>query len=134
MTAADLSPQALALLLDEANHAPQESVQSALAGLDGVQHHRVSGLISHLTQTKRASWAAVAAATGTVPPPDDAGLRRLMAWEVEQARQLSPEQLCAELTYSGQVMTVAELLRLNARHSVWHAGQLAALAGRTGSA
>ena len=26
MNAADLSPQALALLLDEANHAPQESV------------------------------------------------------------------------------------------------------------
>ncbi|MHA0033658.1 hypothetical protein ACXXDK_01385 [Deinococcus sp. PESE-38] len=67
-------------------------------------------------------------------PPDDAGLRRLMDWEVEQTRQLSPQQLSTELTYSEQVMTVAEVLRLNARHSVWHAGQLAALAGRVRSA
>lgn len=127
MRAADLSPEVLALLLDEANHAPWESVQSALAGLEGVQHHRVGWLVSHLTQTKRAYWAAIAAVTTLEPPPGAAGLRDLMAWEVTQARRLTPEQLAALLTYSGAEMTVAELLRLNARHSVWHAGQLAAL-------
>ena len=133
MNAADLSPQALATLLDEANHAPRESVQSALAGLEGVEHHRVGWLVSHLTQTKRVSWAAIAAVTNLEPPPGAAGLRDLMAWEVTQARRLSPEQLCAELTHSGQAMTVAELIRLNVRHSVWHAGQLAAL-GRVAGA
>lgn len=129
MNAADL-----ALLLHEANFAPWESVQSALGMGDGATHPRVGWLTAHLTQTKRAYWAAIAGATGCPPSPDDAGLRRLMAWEVEQTRRLSPEQLSTELTYSEQAMTVAELLRLNARHSVWHAGQLAALAGRTGSA
>ena len=175
MNAADL-----ALLLQEANSAPWESVQSALDMVDGATHPRIGWLTTHLTQTKRAYWAAIAEATGCPPPPDDAGLRRLMDWEVEQTRQLSPEQLSTELTYttlknslviqtifpngvskrkygaerrgrdggafptslkkssvpyySEQTMTVAELLRLNARHSVWHAGQLAALAGRVRSA
>ena len=124
----------LATLLHEANHAPWESVQSALAGAEGASHSRVGWLVSHLTQTKRGYWAAVAVATQTSAPPDEAGLRRLMAWEVEQTRQLSPAQLGTELTYAGQRLTVAELLRLNARHSVWHAGQLAALAGRVRSA
>ena len=129
MNAADLT-----LLLQEANSAPWESVQSALDMVDGATHPRIGWLTTHLTQTKRAYWAAIAEATGCPPPPDDAGLRRLMDWEVEQTRQLSPEQLSTELTYSEQTMTVAELLRLNARHSVWHAGQLAALAGRVRSA
>ncbi|AAF11563.1 hypothetical protein [Deinococcus radiodurans] len=129
MNAADL-----ALLLQEANSAPWESVQSALDMVDGATHPRIGWLTTHLTQTKRGYWAAIAGATGDLPPPDDAGLRRLMGWEVEQTRQLSPEQLSTELTYSEQTMTVAELLRLNARHSVWHAGQLAALAGRVRSA
>ena len=129
MNAADL-----ALLLHEANFAPWESVQSALDSVDGATHPRIGWLTTHLTQTKRAYWAAIAEATGGPPPPDAAGLRRLMAWEVEQARHLSLEQLSTEVTYSEQVMTVAELLRLNARHSVWHAGQLAALAGRVRSA
>lgn len=133
MTSADLSSEALALLLDEANHAPWESVQSALAGLDGVRHHRVGWLVTHLTGTKRAYWAVIAAVTGVEPPPDAAALRDLMAWEVAQARRLTPEQLASPLTYSGTEMTVAELLRLNARHSLWHAGQLAAL-GRVAGA
>ena len=129
MNAADLT-----LLLQEANFAPWESVQSALDAAEGASSPRLGWLTGHLTQTKRASWAAIAGATGCPPPPDAAGLRRLMAWEVEQARQLTPEQLCAAVTHAGQVLTVAELLRLNARHSVWHAGQLAALAGRVRSA
>ena len=53
-----------------------------------------------------------------------------MAWEVDAARRLTPAHLEATLTHAGQSMTVAELLRLNARHSAWHAGQIAALAGR----
>ena len=127
--AADPAPEVLALLLHEANFAPDHSVQRALDEVEGASHPRLALLIGHLTQTKRACWTCVAEATGTTLPPDAAGLRRLMVWEVERVRTLTPEHLAAELTCGAQVMTVAERLRLNARHSVWSAGQLAALAG-----
>lgn len=129
MNAADL-----ALLLDEANHAPWESVRSALEGVEGQPHPRVGWLVSHLAQMKREYWTKVAQAAGSPPPPDDAGLTRLMAWEVEQARSLTDAQLARSVTHSGEVFTVSQLLRLNARHTAWHAGQIAALAGRVRSA
>lgn len=129
MNAADL-----ALLLDEANHAPWESVQSALSGIEGQPHPRVGWLVSHLAQTKRGYWTKVAQAVGSPPPPDDAGLTRLMGWEVEQARSLSDAQLARSVTHSGEVFTVSQLLRLNARHTSWHAGQIAMLAGRVRTA
>lgn len=122
----------LAALLDEANHAPWESVRAALAQIDGQPHPRVGWLTSHLTATKRDCWAQIAAATGTPAPDDAAGLTRLMAWEVDAARALSEQALLTPLPPSdggsGSHMTVAEALRVNARHTAWHAGQIAALA------
>ncbi len=120
----------LATLLDEANHAPWESVRAALAGIDGQPHPRVGWLTSHLSATKRDFWLQIAAATGTPAPDDAAGLTRLMAWEVDAARALNDDALQTRLTHSGQDMTVTEMLRLNARHTAWHAGQIAALANR----
>lgn len=122
MNSADLSD-----LLDETNHDPHESVQAALDGVDGQPHPRVAALAAHLTATKRECWARIAAATGTPAPPDDAGLRRLMTWEVQAARALPPEALRTPVTHAGRTMTVEQLLRLNARHAAWHAGQIAAL-------
>jgi uncharacterized damage-inducible protein DinB len=122
------SADALATLLDEANHAPWESVRAALTLIDGQPHPRVGWLTSHLSATKRDFWAQIAAATSTPAPDDAAGLSRLMAWEVDAARALDTDALQTRLTHSGQDMTVAELLRLNARHTAWHAGQIAALA------
>lgn len=124
MNAADL-----ALLLDEANHAPWESVKAALAMVDGQPHPRIGWLTTHLAETKRNYWAVIAEVTGCPTPPDDMGLNRLMVWEVEATRQLSPEALLLPQTYQ-EGGTVASLLRLNARHTVWHAGQIAALAKR----
>lgn len=131
MKAADL-----ALLLDEANHAPWESVRAALAMVDGQPHPRIGWLIMHLAETKRNYWAAIAEVTGCPVPPDDMGLTRLMSWEIETTRALSPEALALPQTYQegGTVQEggmVASLLRLNARHTVWHAGQIAALTRQT---
>ncbi|MFB9991814.1 hypothetical protein ACFFLM_07515 [Deinococcus oregonensis] len=135
MTAEQFSSAALATLLEEANQHPWESVRSALAGADGQPHPRIAALASHLTATKREYWTLIAGVANTVsPPPDDAGLTRLMAWEVEAARALPESALGLLVTHSGTPLTVSELLRLNARHTAWHAGQIAALARRERSA
>ena len=133
------SADALATLLDEANQHPWESVRSALAGAEGQPHPRIAALASHLTATKRSYWTLISAAANvggnTVsPPPDDAGLTRLMDWEVAAARALPESALSLLVTHSGTPLTVSELLRLNARHTAWHAGQIAALARRERSA
>ncbi|UQN04921.1 DinB family protein [Deinococcus sp. QL22] len=133
------SADALATLLDEANQHPWESVRSALAGAEGQPHPRIAALASHLTATKRAYWTLISgvasAGSNTVPPPPgDAGLTRLMAWEVAAARALPESALSLLVTHSGTPLTVSELLRLNARHTAWHAGQIAALARRERSA
>lgn len=122
------SADELATLLDEANHAPWESVRAALATIDGQPHPRVGWLTSHLTATKRDYWAQIAAATNTPAPDDAAGLSRLMAWEVDAARSLNADALQTRLSSGDGGMTVSEVLRLNARHTAWHAGQIAALA------
>lgn len=125
-----MTPEDLSVLLDEANHHPWESVQAALNKVDGQPHPRIGWLTTHLTETKRGYWLLVAGATGITPPPDDVGLTRLMAWEVETARNLPPDSLEKPLQYEGMPFTIASLLRLNARHTTWHAGQIAALARR----
>lgn len=130
MTSA-MNSAGLAALLQECNHDPWESVQAALAGVDGQPHPRIAWLVTHLSATKREYWALIAQATATPAPPDDAGLTRLMVWEVEAARNLPDEALSAQVTHSDRMFTVAELIRLNARHTAWHAGQIAALATRT---
>lgn len=125
-----MTPADLALLLDEANHAPWESVRAALAMVDGQPHPRIGWLTMHLAETKRKYWAVLAEVTGCPTPPDDMGLTRLMSWEVEAVRALSPEALALPQSYQDGG-TVASLLRLNARHTVWHAGQIAALTRQT---
>lgn len=130
MTPPIMTPEDLATLLDEANHNPWEGVQATLAKVSGQPHPRIGWLTAHLTETKRAYWTLIAETTRTAPPPADAGLTRLMTWEVQAARQLAPESLHISISYGGLEFTVASLLRLNARHTAWHAGQIAALAHR----
>ncbi|WP_288482489.1 hypothetical protein [uncultured Deinococcus sp.] len=128
------SADQLAALLDEADHAPWESVRAALSGVEGQPHPRIGWLTTHLAVTKREYWGLIAAATGAPPPPDDYGLTRLMAWEIGAARALSDDALTRRVVHAGAEFGVAELLRLNARHTAWHAGQIAALADRSRSA
>ena len=127
-------------LLDEANHARWESLASALGMADGQPHPRVGRLVQHVSVTKRGYWEAIAAVlTGpqqsgprqpsdhALQPPPELDLNAVCLWEVQRAAVLSGEELQTTLTYSGKQMSVADLLRLNARHTVWHAGQIAAL-------
>ena len=129
-------------LLDEANHAHWESFASALGMADGQPHPRVGRLVQHVSVTKRGYWEAIAAAMATPrqpqgqpspdqsslnQPPPELGLNAVCLWEVQRAAALSGEELQTTLIYSGKQMSVADLLRLNARHTVWHAGQIAAL-------
>ncbi|MDL2343651.1 hypothetical protein QOL99_05735, partial [Deinococcus sp. MIMF12] len=62
----------------------------------------------------------------TPPPPDDAGLTRLAAWEAEAAARLTPEHLAVRV--GGR--SVAELLLEHVREMLWTAGQIASAAGR----
>ncbi|WP_407539681.1 hypothetical protein Q0M94_16120 [Deinococcus radiomollis] len=117
----------LAQLLSEANSADWESLASALKLADGQPPPRVAWLVQHLSVTKRGHWEAIAATLGTPLPPPELNLNGLCLWEVGQAQVLSAEGLAAPVDYSGARLSVAELLRLNARHTVWHAGQIAAL-------
>ncbi|WP_412029710.1 hypothetical protein [Deinococcus yunweiensis] len=123
-----MTPDELAILLDEANHDPWESAQTAVALIDGQPHPRVGWLTTHLRATKYEYWTLIAAATGSAAPPDDAGLTRLMTWEVQAARSLGTDALDVTVEHAGRTFTVAGLLRMNARHTAWHAGQIAALA------
>ncbi|WP_135228027.1 hypothetical protein [Deinococcus fonticola] len=125
-----MTPEDLATLLDEANHHPWESVKAALSKVDGQPHPRIGWLTAHLAETKRRYWLLVAEVAGSRLPPDDAGLTRLMEWEIEAARELPAESLNLSTAYEGMEWSVASLLRLNARHTAWHAGQIAALARR----
>ncbi|THF87794.1 hypothetical protein E7T09_00700 [Deinococcus sp. KSM4-11] len=123
-----MTPNDLATLLDEVDHDAWESVQAALARIEWQPHPRVGWLTTHLRATKHEYWTVIAAATATPAPPDDAGLTRLMVWEVEASRALPLASLDAPVEHAGRSFTVAGLLRLNARHTAWHAGQIAALA------
>lgn len=53
-----------------------------------------------------------------------------MHWEAEALATLRAADLAQNVQYAGQTLSVAELLRLNIRHSLWQAGQIAALAQR----
>ena len=117
----------LARLLHDANSADWESLASALRLADGQPPPRVAWLVQHLSVTKRGYWEAISAALGAPKPPPELNLDGLCAWETAQAQQLSAEGLAVHLDYSGTRLSVADLLRLDARHTVWHAGQIAAL-------
>lgn len=120
----------LCALLEEANFDPWESVSGALDLARGQVPPRVAWLTLHLAETKREYWRLIAALTNTPAPPAEGDLAALMRWELEAASRLGEAQLDLETEYSGRTLSVAALIRLNARHSAWHAGQIAALAGR----
>lgn len=117
-------------LLREANFDAWESVQQASALAVGQVPPRVAWLLEHIFETKRSHWTLVAETLGTPGPPDDLDLQALMAWELSALENLTPQQRQTGLTYSGRSLDVAALVRLNARHSVWHAGQIAELSAR----
>ena len=117
----------VAMLLHEANFDPWESLTSALSRAAGLVPPRVAWLTEHVATTKRTYWTLVAQATRLPAPPPDLDLDGLLSWEVEAAGRLTPEHLATRVTYGGREFTVEGLLRLNARHTAWHAGQIAAL-------
>lgn len=126
MSGVSLPPADLARLLRDAQEGPHYSVRAALALADGQPPPRIAGLVAGLTARKRALWTGIAGVTGTVPPPDDAGLTRLGAWEEQAAQGLTPAQLALRL--DGR--TVADLLLEHVRETLWTAGLIAAHASR----
>ena len=124
---APLSAPQLAALLDEAFQADWESLRAALNTVEGQPHPRIGWLTQHLSVTKRGYWQALADVLHTPPAPPDLDLDALCRWEVQTAATLTPAQLETPLEYSDAAMTVGDLLRVNIRHTVWHAGQIAAL-------
>ncbi|AZI43750.1 hypothetical protein EHF33_03245 [Deinococcus psychrotolerans] len=85
-------------------------------------------LLEHLRETKLEIWALCLAATDRPAPPASLSLLELCRWEVESARSLSAVELGTNAVHAGRTFDVSGLLRQSARHTVWHAGQLAALA------
>lgn len=105
--------------LNDANFDPWESVSSILE----VTGERALRLRAHILETKLLYWNLIATTHQLEQPPTR--LLELMHYELRITRSLTFEQLRCELEYSGRIMTVSALIRLSARHSVWHAGQIA---------
>jgi uncharacterized damage-inducible protein DinB len=103
----------------EANFANWESVKS-------VQHitgPRAERLMAHILETKRMYWKIIAKACKLPAAPKT--LEEIMQYELEQIEQMDSATRATPLKYGSQRMTAAALIRLSARHSVWHAGQIA---------
>ena len=112
-----MNPELYAML-EEANFDAWESVQSVLEHTG----ERAERLRAHILETKCKYWNLIRTACELPEPPET--LSGVMKYELEVVGQLTPEQLEIPLDY-GRTMTVAGLIRLSARHSVWHAGQIA---------
>jgi hypothetical protein len=102
----------------EANFDTWESVQSILEHTG----ERAGRLRAHILETKRNYWNLIRTSCPLPEPPET--LLELMKYELTAVEQLTGDQLEIQLDY-GRAMTVAQLIRLSARHSVWHAGQIA---------
>jgi hypothetical protein len=102
----------------DSNYNQWESVTSVLA----IKTPRAERLLEHIRDTKQMYWKIIAKKLKLPKPPS--GLTELMAYELEQTAGMSTEARAALVTY-GEKMTVSRLVRLSARHSVWHAGQIA---------
>jgi uncharacterized damage-inducible protein DinB len=103
----------------EANFAKFESIKS-------VQHitgPRAERLMAHILETKRMYWKIIAKACKLPTVPKT--LEEIMQYELEQIEQMDAATRATPLKYGSQRMTAASLIRLAARHSVWHAGQIA---------
>jgi hypothetical protein len=112
-----MNPELYAIL-EEANFDAWESVQSILEHTG----ERADRLRAHILKTKRKYWNLIRTACELPEPPET--LLEVMRYELEMVERLRPEQLGIQLDY-GRIMSVARLIRLSARHSVWHAGQIA---------
>ncbi len=106
-------------LVFEANFDPWESVSSIL------EHsgERASRLRAHILETKLIYWNLICSSLKLEPAPKT--LLELMHFECRMTGLLSFEQRAVKLQYSGRELSVAALIRLSARHSIWHAGQIA---------
>jgi hypothetical protein len=109
----------LEVMLFEANFDPWESVSSIL------EHsgERADRLRAHILETKLIYWQLICSTLKLEPPPSD--LLELMHFECRLTAALNLKQRAMTLKYSGRELSVAALIRLSARHSVWHAGQIA---------
>lgn len=116
-------------MLQAANFDAWESVQSVLDKMPGTPPEHAQWLEQHILETKL-EYARLIAGALSRPNPPEYDLPALMTWEVEEAKTLSPDDLNVNLQYSQRTMTVREVLSFNIRHSIWHAGQLAALLAR----
>jgi hypothetical protein len=106
-------------LLEEANFDPWESLVTVM----NQRGERAERLLAHILETKLGYWTLIRAHCRLPEPPPT--LPELMRYELEAVRRLTVSQLEISLIYSGRELTVARLIRLSARHSVWHAGQIA---------
>ena len=104
--------------LNDSNFDPWESVSSVLEHAGERSQH----LQAHILETKLLYWNLMATTLRLEPPTT---LLELMHFESKIITSLNLEQRNIRLEYSGRVMTVGALIRLSARHSVWHAGQIA---------
>jgi hypothetical protein len=109
----------LYLTLLEANEHDWESVRSVMDR----DTPRARRLLAHILETKHLYWTMISSACDLEPPMME--LELIMRYELEQVARLTPAQRAITLEYSGKTVTIAALVRLNARHSAWHAGQIA---------
>jgi hypothetical protein len=136
-------PDDLEVMLFESNFDPWESVSSILAH----SGERAIRLKAHIFETKLMYWQLICSTLNLEPPPSSllersdpsplgtslgsrsearaSSLLELMHFECRLTALLSVEQLAVTLEYSGRELSVAALIRLSIRHSVWHAGQIA---------
>jgi hypothetical protein len=106
-------------IIFEANFDPWESVSSIL------EHsgERANRLRAHILETKLMYWNLIATTLKLEQPPTT--LLELLHFEYRVTGLLTLEQLQQTTLYSDRVLSIAALIRLSARHSVWHAGQIA---------
>jgi hypothetical protein len=94
--------------------------------LTSVMHQtgsRATRILAHILETKQMYWNLIREACDLEPPPNN--LSEMMQYELAQVLELSAVQRQLKIDYSETTQTVEDLIRLNARHTVWHAGQIA---------
>jgi hypothetical protein len=84
---------------------------------------RATRILAHILETKQMYWNLIREVCSLEPPPNS--LSEMLAYELAQVLELSATQRQLKIDYSETTQTVEDLIRLNARHTVWHAGQIA---------
>jgi hypothetical protein len=94
--------------------------------LTSVMHQtgsRAIRILAHILETKQMYWNLIREVCSLEPPPNT--LPEMLQYELVQVLELSATQRQLKIDYSETTQTVGDLIRLNARHTVWHAGQIA---------